>query len=369
MVLNKKIKGMIVENKNKCINCKLCFHDCPMMKDFASSPKELMENMILGSIDIKEVAYSCMLCGLCTSKCPKCIDLNDIFYKIRSDLFFNNKKDINKNGYKVVRFHQINSFSPVFAKNNNLSNSKAIFFPGCSLSSYSEEIVLKTYEYLKKHYKSIGLNLRCCGKPTLSMGDDDKFEKYYSTLESYIKKEEIKEIVVACPNCYKTLKKFSKNIKVKTIYEVINEFGVYSHLKNNYSGIDVAIHDSCSTRDNDKIHESVRNILNELGLNIIEFKQNKKNTVCCGAGGMVGVTNPKLYLKQINNRANSTNCENIVCYCESCCESLLKSNKNVLHILDLLFNDSVINKKTFTQLNKNTLSKWVTRYKTTTLCK
>ena len=369
MELNENLKNKVKDDENKCINCKLCFHNCPMMKEFENSPKDLMNRILSDSIDIRKVAYSCMLCGLCTSKCPKGINLKSTFYKIRKYAVLNNKQEVKRDGYKVVRFHQMNSFSPIFSKSLKINDNKTVFLPGCSLSSYSEDIVLKTYEYLKQYYTNIGMTLKCCGKPTLSMGDEDKFKKYYSSLETYIKKEGIDEIIVACPNCYNTIKNYSKNVKIKTVYEVINEIGVPDNLKHNYEGIEAAIHDSCSTRHENQIHESVRWILRELGLNIVEFKNNKKDTVCCGAGGMVGVTNYKLALKQMNSRADETKCENIVCYCESCCESLLNSNKNILHILDLLFNEEVINKNLFTQSKTKTLNKWITRYKTTTLCK
>lgn len=369
MDLNEKIKNKIKADKEKCINCKLCFHDCPMMKEFEKSPKDLMNRILDNSSNIREISYSCMLCGLCTIKCPKGIDLKSTFYEIRKDAILNNKQEVKNNGYKIVRFHQINSFSPIFSKSLKVNNNKALFLPGCSLSSYSKNIVLKTYEYLKQHYRDIGMTVKCCGKPTLSMGDEVKFKKYYSNLENYIKKENIGEIIVACPNCYNTIKKHSKNINVRTVYEVISEVGISDELKKHYKGIEFAIHDSCSIRDEKNIHESVRGILRELGITIIEFEKNQKNTVCCGAGGMVGVTNNKLALKQMDSRANETECENIICYCESCCESLLNSNKNILHILDLIFNEDVINHKVVTQVKANTINKWITRYKSTTLCK
>ena len=91
MELNENLKNKIKYDENKCINCKLCFHNCPMMKEFENSPKDLMNRILTGSIDIRKVAYSCMLCGLCTSKCPKGIDLKSTFYKIRKYAVLNNK--------------------------------------------------------------------------------------------------------------------------------------------------------------------------------------------------------------------------------------------------------------------------------------
>lgn len=369
MKLGEEIIKKISEDKSKCINCKMCFNDCTMMKNFSNSPKDLMDKILKQDIDISEVSYSCMLCGLCTEKCPKDIDLKSTFYDIRKDIALKNKKSLRKKGYSVVRFHQINSFSPIFSKKINMSSSQKVFLPGCSLSSYSKDIVLKIYEYLKIQYENIGMTFMCCGKPTLAMGDTEKFEQYYSKLEKQIHDENINEIIVACPNCYNTISKNSKGVKVTSIYEVINEFKIPQKLKNNYKGLEFAVHDSCSVRKESKIHDSIRDILNELGVSIVEFQNNKKDTVCCGAGGMVGITNSEIALKQVQNRVNETNCENIVCYCESCCESLLNGNKNILHILDLLFNEDVINNKKITQSKKRTMDKWKTRYKMNKLAK
>jgi Fe-S oxidoreductase len=369
MKLSKDVIDKISEDKNNCINCKLCFNNCPMMKEFSDSPKELMNKILEEKIDASEISYSCMLCDLCTHKCPKDIDLKSTFYNIRKDIISNDKKSVKNKGYNVVRFHQINSFSPIFSKSANLKNSKVMFLPGCSLSSYSEDIVLKTYEYLKRHYKEIGITFKCCSKPTIAMGDIDKFNKYYSSLEKKIKDDNIKEIIVACPNCYNTISKNSKNIKVTSLYEIIKEFGIPNQLKGNYKGLDLAVHDSCSIRNESNIHESVRDILKELGVSVIEFKNNKENTVCCGAGGMVGVTNNELALKQMKSRVYETDCENIVCYCESCCESFLNCDKNILHILDLLFNEEVINQRKITQVKSKTIDKWKMRYKTVRITK
>lgn len=362
--LSKNILKEVIDNEKKCVDCKICFNSCPMMKDYSMSPKKLLNEIVDEKCVNKNIPYSCMLCNICTIKCPKDIDLNSMFYNIRKDIFKINPKSINNIGYKTVKVHQSNSFSPIFSKSFIKPNTKSIFFPGCSLSSYKNDIVLKTYEYLKFHIEDISLVFECCGKPTLSIGDLDRFNNYYSKLESKFNENDIYEVIVACPNCYKTIKHNSKNIKVKIIWEVINEYGIPKELNNYYKDIDkmFSLHDPCPIRDVDIIHESVRTILNELGVKIVEFDKNRNKSECCGSGGMVRVTNPQLAKKQTNKRANQSKTDNIVTYCESCCESMLSVNKQTLHILDFMFNEDVLKYKTFTQDRSSTIKKWKNRY-------
>ena len=101
----------------------------------------------------------------------------------------------------------------------------------------------------------------------------------------------------------------------------------------------------------------------DLGIKIVEFEKNRSKTECCGCGGMVGVTNKELWLSQKNKRANSTEYENIVSYCESCVNTFKSSDKNALHILDFIFNQDVINGKAKSQKNISTINQWINRIK------
>ena len=44
--LDKKTIELVREKHKECINCKLCFDVCPMMKEYSSSPKELMIDIV-----------------------------------------------------------------------------------------------------------------------------------------------------------------------------------------------------------------------------------------------------------------------------------------------------------------------------------
>ena len=363
--LSKDVLNEILENEKNCIDCKRCFSPCPMMKEYSSSPKELMKNIIDENKVDKNIPYSCMACDSCIKNCPKNIDLKKMFYDMRKDIYINNKKEIKSLGINTVKIHQANSSSSIFSKSFLNQNTKKIFFPGCSLSSYSSNVVIKTYEYLNEKIDNLGLVYGCCSKPTLDIGDKEKFKKYYSQIEELIKENNICEIIVACPNCYQTIKENSTNIKVKLIWEVIKENKIPLYLKDYYKDTlnQFSLHDPCSIRNENKIHDDVRDIIYQLGINIVEFDSNRENTQCCGAGGMVGVTSKDIANNQMIRRSNQTKADTIICYCESCCESMKLAGRQTIHVLDLLFNKDIINNKNFNQEKSGTINKWLTRYK------
>ncbi|MGO0882911.1 (Fe-S)-binding protein [Clostridioides difficile] len=358
------------KNNNDCINCKKCFKVCPMMKEFGDSPKELMIDILQNKSINKNMPYSCMLCGICEVECPKDIDLKEMFFDVRKDIFHDNQKELNDIGYKTIKFHQTNSFSSLFSKQFIKKNTKKIFFPGCSLSSYSSDLVLETYKYLENHIENISLVFECCGKPTLAMGDTNKFDEYYSKIEKMFRKNDIDEVIVACPNCFNTIRNNS-DIKVISIWDVIKEYGLPENIKNHYDDLNqkFLLHDPCPIRNEHNTHESVREILGFMGIKIIEFEKNRKNTECCGSGGMVRVTNNEVAINQTKNRVNNEKTDYVISYCQSCCESMLMADKKVLHVLDFIFDIDVINKSKLTQKKTSSIKKWGTRYKGITLAK
>ncbi|EGT3616896.1 (Fe-S)-binding protein [Clostridium perfringens] len=354
------------KNLENCIDCGLCYKVCPMMNRFGESPKNILNAIDENKISYEDISYSCMLCNACTETCPKDINLKEMFHKFRIKSYRENLKYTKKKfNLKVVQSHQKGSFSKFLTSKDNDKKIKRVFIPGCSLSGYHNDIIFKIKNYLEINLGEIEILLKCCGKPSKDIGNLDLFEKNLKDIEKNIKNKGVDEIIVACENCYKTFGEAFNGIKVITLWEVINELGVPVELKNKYLNYKekFALHDPCPIKKENQIHEAVRNILNELGIKIVEFEKNRSKTECCGCGGMVGVTNKGLWESQKNNRANSTECENIISYCESCVNTFKSSDKNVLHILDLIFNEDVINGKVKSQKNISTINQWINRIK------
>ena len=359
-------KKELKKNLEECVNCKICYKVCPMMDTFGESPKNILKDIDKNKISYDEIAYSCMLCNACTEVCPKGINLKEMFQNLRIKAYREDTKFVRKKYHlRVVKNHQKNSFSKILTSKNNNKKVKRVFIPGCSLGGYDNDIIFKIKDYIVDSIGAVEIFLRCCGKPSKDIGNLEAFKNNLKEIERDLKNKEVKEIIVACENCYKTFKGTFEGIEVKTLWELIKEIGVPKNLKGKYLDVkeEFALHDPCPIKNEPKIHESVREILKEMGIKIIEFDKNRSKTECCGCGGMVGVTKKELWIRQKNKRANSTECENIISYCESCVNTFKSSNKNSLHILDFLFNEEVISGKVKSQKSINTMNQWINRIK------
>ncbi|MCX7884828.1 MAG: (Fe-S)-binding protein [Caloramator sp.] len=327
--------------KDKCIDCKLCMKGCSMLSEYCISPLHLFKDISKDKNLKPEIPFSCMQCGYCFNVCPSKIPLNKIFLSLRNALCEDNKDTPPIKGYNTIKYHQKNSFSKLFTVSSNLKNKKFnnVFLPGCSLASYNPNLVIKTYEYLKKVYNNdVGIILKCCGNPTHIMGQENLFNEYYSLLIKDIKSMKAKNIITACPSCYNTILENSKDLKVISIWEVIDKNGIYD-FKKIEDITSIALHDPCPTRNHFQIHKAIRSILLKLGYEYEEFPYSKDKTLCCGSGGMIGVTNKDLFKKQILKRTSMVKSEAILSYCATCVNSFACSDKKSIHILDLIFYD------------------------------
>ncbi|WP_024955201.1 (Fe-S)-binding protein [Sulfurospirillum arcachonense] len=346
-----------------CIDCKKCMSGCVMLHDFTTSPKTLLQNFKQNKPS-SDISFSCATCNYCYSVCPSDISFKEVFKDAKIE-HAKSDKILKSFGYKSVLFHQKHSFSKMFTAKTKFSIGEyknMAFMPGCALSSYSPKLVHDIYSHL--HFTMPGINIlqQCCGQPTRIVGDINRFTQLYSKLSADINTMQIDTVITACENCYVSLKEFSPTINVVSLYDILahvgipkNKIGVYSTHKN------VALHDPCPTRHENSLHVSVRKLLDKLGLNYEEFKNNREKTECCGSGGMLELTNPKLAIEQMNSRANQTSCDTIVSYCQSCAESMSRGGKNGVHILDLIFADNVI--EGFSQKKNSVVKKWYNRYK------
>lgn len=248
-----------------------------------------------------------------------------------------------------------------------MSITKRVFFPGCSLPSYNPKAVEQILNYLTEKLDGVGAILKCCGKPTKAIGQEKQFKERYYTVQDAIDKLGAQEIIVACQSCFLTMSEYSPKQKVRSLWTVLPEIGLPKDTvgigKN--SDLTFAIHDSCSTRSRNDIHDGIRWIMQEMGYRVEEPPHSKEHALCCGFGGMTLPANPELSKKIMRNRTSEITSDCVVAYCAACRTSMVMGGKKGLHILDLIFSGPWDSKSEFPKVDSAVVS-WINRYKSKT---
>lgn len=353
----------LVRTEQKCIGCKACMRGCPMLDKFCENPRALLQELNENGTFELPLPYSCMLCGYCRTVCPVGVDFGRLFLEMRRDSIRQTGGKLGEDiSARSVRLHQRLSFSPLFTTGIQELQSDTIFFPGCALLSYSPRLVQATYDYLREQAPGIGFYNKCCGKPTRFLGDEDRFRKYYAELALEFRHKGIRTIITGCQNCYKTLGENSPEIEVVSLYEFIAKNGLPRSVphRSHRLSVEFTLHDPCPTRDEDPIHDAVREIVRQLGLPVAEMPEfSRGTTLCCGSGGMVPLLQPPIGKAHRTRRAQEAPTEYILTYCQECVESMRRGGKKALHLLDLLFTKDVL---AIPQENQTTVRRWRNRY-------
>ena len=212
------------------------------------------------------------------------------------------------------------------------------FMPGCSLSSYNPEAVTKTTAYLNSVFPNFSAVLKCCGKPTKSVGQYDLFKERFADIQKDMDDVHIEEILLACPTCKVTFDEASTT-KSNSLWEILPLIGLPSELKGKAKDSDMVftIHDSCTTRYETAIQDGIRWILTELGYKVVESDYSREKTRCCGFGGMVDPVNPEVAKKVMQRRVETLENYPVVVYCATCRSSILQAGAKAWHILDLIW--------------------------------
>lgn len=332
--------------------CRLCMKECMMLKNFTSCPKELFRDYLEKGYEHmdKMIAFSCNECSQCTIKCPKDLDLRSNFTEMKNQYIRDNgNKQVIEEFIDTDRVQRLECSSQYCTSNQNKKSPKYVFVPGCTIPAYKPELVDKVYRHLQETLgDDVSAMLRCCGKVTKMIGEEDKFALRNKLANDEIERIGADTIITICPSCFKTFSDTS-NKKVISYWDLMREkIGIPKEAigKGKNSPVIFNIHDSCVTRDIVSHHENIRWILKEMGYKFEEMNNTGKNTRCCGVGGMVCSSNPELYKEIYTRRANDCTQDSVISYCGSCRGTLEAAGKDSLHILDLLFRDTY-NESTF----------------------
>ncbi|MBI5843813.1 MAG: (Fe-S)-binding protein [Deltaproteobacteria bacterium] len=293
----------------RCNRCGKCVTACGF----------LAENGPPGSIvagpDAADMAFSCMVCGLCTELCPEGLDPASVFLALRAGV---SERPQHLSG--LARHEAVGASFP-FVLYALPKNCDTVFFPGCSLAGTRPETTEACFLALKKHLPDIGVVLDCCIRPSHDMGRTAVFGRRFTALSLRFAQRGIRRVLTACPGCQATLA-MNPDLDVSTVYEFFAGHGGPSPEK--LTG-EICVHDPCATRNSEGLHEAVRHLLCGMGAGLSEMENFRQTSLCCGKG--VGADNPD----QAGTIGLQAGGRRIFTYC-SCCAEVLGAD----HVLDHL---------------------------------
>lgn len=332
-------KEQAEEEADRCLQCecKVCIKDCEFLQLYGATPRELAMQFRDGSFKEKpRIPYLCNVCDLCKRVCPEELSVGDMCMEIREQMVASGLGPLSQ--HKLVQRDQewSTSDSVTLAQPDlKTGECKRVFFPGCGLSGYSPELTLKVLTYLQEKLPGTGILLGCCGGPTHFLGDQARFGEILEGVKEKVRRLGAQELILACPDCYHTIKHSAPDLEIRSLPEVILVQGLPETLPG-AKGKRFSLHDSCKARWEKGWQDSVRSLVEAMGHQVEEMEYSKDKTRCCGMGGMVPYVDFELAGRVTKKRADEAS-HDILTYCTSCREALAMY-KPALHILDLIFN-------------------------------
>jgi len=338
-----------VSEAQRCLQCGCleCVKVCAYLERFGAYPKKYArdihtnEVMFKGNHKANKLINSCSLCGLCEEVCPENFAMQELCLGARQSMVHRGKMPPTPHDFPMRDMLFSNSEKCALARHQpGTTSSRYVFFPGCQLAASAPQHVKNAYALLTdKLSGGVGLILGCCGAPAEWSG---RVEAMRETVESFRMQWEsmgCPQLILACSSCHNVFRSHLTNASVVSLWEVLDELGV-PEAQREVQSAPLAVHDACTTRHEERIHTSVRNILKRCGLSLQELPLSRELTQCCGYGGLMFFANPDLASETVRRRIEQSQVDYVV-YCAMCRDRFASQGKRTIHLLDVIFGETL----------------------------
>jgi len=335
-----------------CLDCGKCSSICPItlhLVDGYTSPRLLVEGAVNSGEDrVLEdpLLWSCLTCQRCTEICPSGVQFSHFIQDARQLARENGQSgDCTHSG--MIQSWMRMMTDPALEQNrldwvdNGLKTapeSAVIYFPGClpyydaafgNLDVEGTEIARAAVKILN-HLGIVPVvleNERCCGHDPYWQGDMDTFRKLAElNLETFLQSG-AKRIITTCPECAYTLKTTypeqvgDHGLEVLHITELLADDENIKKLiqKNGVETDPVTYQDPCRLGRFMGIYQQPRDLIQDLGYELIEMGHSAQTSICCGTSCWTncGQLNKKVQSERLLE-ARSTGAGKLITSCVKC---------------------------------------------------
>jgi Fe-S oxidoreductase/nitrate reductase gamma subunit len=308
---------------------------------------------IVGNVFDEEFIWHCRLCSACMEVCPALIDHVDMLMELRRNEVLIQGR-IPEEAGKALRIYETNGnpFGPQSERADWIDQAKLrvvgpgektdiLYWIGCivAFDPQKHKIATDVCRLMEKcgiDFGVLGADEKCCGDPARIMGQEMLFQQTAKEQVELIKQREFKILLTGCPHCYNVLKheykQFGGNFNVMHHSEFISDM-VRSGKLNPQLGErhKYTYHDPCFLGRYQKIFDPSREVIRGLPqAHLVEMKNRREKSLCCGAGGGHYFMDLKRG-ERINNlrvkQANAAGADTIVTACAFCMHMLQDSVK------------------------------------------
>lgn len=291
-----------------CYQCGLCSGVCPWNLVRSFRVRGIIHQAQLGLVDFEDDdLWLCVTCGACVKQCPRGVELIDIIRALRRtivglgvgkvpDSLRLTVKSISGVGNPLGEAQEKRAdWAEDLGVKAFTKGTELLYFP-CCVPCYDPRItgiaratvgILKTAGI---DFGILGTSETCCGEAVRKAGNESLFQSLAEKNITTFAENGVNSLLVSSPHCYHTFK--HEYPKLGSNFEVIHSTQyLLSLIKDQRLGFTkklhktVIYHDPCYLGRHNDIYDEPRQILRSIpGLELIEFPDYGKESICCGGG-------------------------------------------------------------------------------------
>lgn len=320
-----ELRKYILDAVTNCVNCRFCLPTCPLLditegwqSQGAAGITLALYTAVKWGVEreykeaLRNLLFSCTTCRKCVLACKETcvgVDLLDAIDKGRQ-LFIEEMIGPMPQQKKALEFSErygnpygmLPSERKEWLKGLGVPNFsrgvglEVLLYIGCTAPHDSRvaDMARAVIKLLEKAQVQFGIleDEVCCGCPPLRMGEELLFEDLSEKNLNQFKSLGVKRIVTLSPHCFDTfINKYPKEemqgIKIQHYSQFLADLIEQKRLVFN-SRIEkkVTYEDPCYLGRHNDIYEEPRKVLNSIpGIELVEFRRSRADSLCCGGGG------------------------------------------------------------------------------------
>lgn len=318
-----KLLDEIIESAIRCYNCNVCFTQCPLNKSLegfmVNGPSGLAQSILYAikwdlfsgkeKEEILNLLYLCTTCNSCVLTCKETSTGIPVLKIIENGRKLLAEKTIGPlpsqrgvlksiytkgNPYNQAPEDRLVWLGDIEVKKLPNQEANILYYIGCT-PSYEPElqnVAINMINLLKCLEIDFGIleNENCCGCAANRLGDDYLFQEMVAKNIDIFNNSKAQRIITTSPHCYNTfvneygnMDNFKVQHYTQFLAEHIKSKDVKFKKELNYI---ITYHDPCYLGKHNGIYEEPREIIKSIpGIKLVEMKENRKNSLCCGGGG------------------------------------------------------------------------------------